>query len=384
MNRLVAVVMALFALAIPAVAQQQVVSITYIDRDGDPFYVPTEGYGGIYRIPRGSPISGAELAIKDAKILQRSENVRFNLIRRTLTEGQTVQMALKDVMAQDSAVAAIVDLPLAEVEEAAKVGTIPMFNIRHRETGLRERTCGSKLFHAMPSEAMLQDGLVQYLRTANYDDVLLIEGDSPEDQAMSKAFQTSAKKFGLSIVDIRHFVHGNDPRQRELNNVRLLTGGVDYDIVYVADATREFSRYVPYGTYLPRPVVGTAGLVPHAWHALWERHGGPQLSRRFMRLAGRDMTDEDWAAWVAVRAIIEAWVRKGNSLEDSLLAPDLELELYKGYAGSFRPWSHQLRQGILLATEEAVVGLAPVEGALHQFNVLDTLGLDEPEFVCGQ
>jgi len=43
-----------------------------------------------------------------------------------------------------------------------------------------------------------------------------------------------------------------------------------------------------------------------------------------------------------------------------------------------------LRQAILLATEEAVVGLAPVEGALHQYNVLDTLGLDQPEFVCNR
>jgi len=26
--------------------------------------------------------------------------------------------------------------------------------------------------------------------------------------------------------------------------------------------------------------------------------------------------------------------------------------------------------------------MAPVEGVLHQTNILDTLGLDEPEFTC--
>jgi ABC transporter substrate binding protein (PQQ-dependent alcohol dehydrogenase system) len=60
----------------------------------------------------------------------------------------------------------------------------------------------------------------------------------------------------------------------------------------------------------------------------------------------------------------------------------LRLELYKGAAGSFRPWSRQLRQPILLGTHDAVLAVAPVEGALHQKNDLDTLGPDEPEFRC--
>jgi hypothetical protein len=60
----------------------------------------------------------------------------------------------------------------------------------------------------------------------------------------------------------------------------------------------------------------------------------------------------------------------------------LTLELYKGFPGSFRLWNRQLRQAILLATPNSVVGLAPVEGALHKDNNLDTLGLDAPEFHC--
>ena len=381
-TKLLSGLLVLLALAPPASAQEQNVSIAFIDRAGDPFYAPSEGYGGIYRVDRGSVIAGAELAIKDAKILERAENVKFTLVHRTLEAGETVEASLLELAKSGAPVAAILDLPLDEVEAASHGASLPLFNIRHRDVGLRQRTCNTRLFHTIPSDAMLQDGLVQYLRAANYNDVLVIEGDSPADQAISKAFQASAKKFGLDVAEVRQFVHGNDPRQRDLNNPRLLTGGADYGVVFVADASREFGRYLPYETYLPRPVVGTAGLVPHAWHPLWERHGGPQLSRRFYRLAKRDMTDEDWAAWAAVRSVIEAWIRKGDSLEASLLAPDLELELYKAYAGSFRPWNHQLRQGILLATEEAVIGLAPVEGALHQFDVLDTLGQDEPEFVC--
>ena len=49
---------------------------------------------------------------------------------------------------------------------------------------------------------------------------------------------------------------------------------------------------------------------------------------------------------------------------------------------SVRPWDHQLRQAMLLATPNAVIASAPVEGFLHQINALDTLGDDEPETPC--
>jgi ABC transporter substrate binding protein (PQQ-dependent alcohol dehydrogenase system) len=99
------------------------------------------------------------------------------------------------------------------------------------------------------------------------------------------------------------------------------------------------------------------------------------------------MRDEQWATWVAVRAIVDATVRNRKTpirpLVERLLSSDLTVELYKGFPGSFRPWNRQLRQPILLATTNAVVGLAPVEGVLHQNNTLDSLGLDVSEFRCG-
>jgi ABC transporter substrate binding protein (PQQ-dependent alcohol dehydrogenase system) len=54
----------------------------------------------------------------------------------------------------------------------------------------------------------------------------------------------------------------------------------------------------------------------------------------------------------------------------------------KGLGMSVRSWDHQLRQAILLAAPYAVVADAPVEGFLHQTNVLDTLGDDEPQSPC--
>jgi len=130
--------------------------------------------------------------------------------------------------------------------------------------------------------------------------------------------------------------------------------------------------------------VGASGLTPSAWHPYFERQGAPQLNRRFERAAKRPMSDLDWSAWAAVRAVVEAEVRMkpGADLGAALLDPALTLELYKGNPGSFRPWSRQLRQPILLGSPTTVAAVAPVEGMLHRTNTLDTLGLDEPEFHC--
>ncbi len=51
-------------------------------------------------------------------------------------------------------------------------------------------------------------------------------------------------------------------------------------------------------------------------------------------------------------------------------------------SGVFWLWSGQLRQPILLATRDAVIGRAPIEGFLHPTNNLDTLGLDEALSPC--
>ena len=45
-----------------------------------------------------------------------------------------------------------------------------------------------------------------------------------------------------------------------------------------------------------------------AWHWAWPRHGAPQLTGRFEKQAKRHMGSADWAAWIAVKAVVEAVV----------------------------------------------------------------------------
>ena len=200
------------------------------------------------------------------------------------------------------------------------------------------------------------------------------------------------QRYGVRLSDTKWFVATNDPRQRELNDVRLLTQGTGYDVVLVVDITDEIGRGFTYRTVLPRPVVGSTGLTPSSWFWALERFGAPQLEQRFERLVdGRGrMDDAEYGAWLAVRAVIEAHAQAYardrstdfNAVVSRLRSPDFKLDIYKGVPASFRPWDNQLRQPVLLHTGDAVIATAPIEGFLHASDNLDTLGTDRSQSRC--
>jgi ABC transporter substrate binding protein (PQQ-dependent alcohol dehydrogenase system) len=242
------------------------------------------------------------------------------------------------------------------------------------------------MLHIAPSQSMLMDALTQYLITQKWRKMLVLQGPRSQDKDLVEALQRAKKRFGLKIVDIRPFKLGRDPRQRSRNNIALLTSGKDYDVVFVADSDGEFARAVPYQVQKPRPVVGSAGMVPDWWHWAWERHGAPQLNKRFYRKANRRMTGYDWTAWMAVKVIVEAVQRTKTTdfgaISEFIRSEDIVLDGFKGYRLNFRAWNNQLRQPIFVTTTNWVVGRAPLDGFLHQTNNLDTLGFDERETKC--
>lgn len=379
----------LLALALPAWAMAATrLAVGYVAQADDPFYAEVRSYPGLHLEQRYRPLDGAKLALRESAVLVRRLGLELALDEITLAAGADATRAIADAAAAGTAVF-ILDLPLEAMVAAAEAlegERVLLFNVRHPDSALRAERCPAALFHTVPSLDMRTDALAQHLRARGWDRALVLQGPAAGDVALAAAFQGSARKFGLRIVDVRPFVLGNDPRQREQSNVRLLTGGVDYDVVFVADGSGEVSRFVPYDTYLPRPVVGSTGLVPTGWHWAYERHGAPQLNQRFERLAGRRMGEMDWAAWAAVRVVIEAVARTGASdaltLRAFLLSDALTFDTYKGAPGSFRPWNRQLRQPMLLATADAVIARPPLPEFLHATNTLDTLGVDEPESRC--
>jgi len=374
--------------AIPALAAKEVVSFAYLQRVNDPAYERHRAYTGLVLRDRAPPLDGAKTALRESRVLGRSIGVKFELRETALGEADDAVAAIENLAAEGTRIF-LLDLPLADVKRAAQSlagRDLLLFNIRHGADELRGEACSPVLFHTIASDAMLMDGLAQFLFKKNWTDVLILEGEQEADLIASAAFQQSARKFGLNVVDVRPFVLSNDPRVRDETNIPLLTGDADYDVVFLADSLGEFGRYVPYQTYDPRPVVGSEGLVSSAWHWAWERHGAPQLNQRFDRIAKRPMKDTDYAAWAAVKSVVEAMVRTESRdiavLRAYLTNDAFTLDTYKGAPGNFRSWDNQLRQAVLLHTHNAVIARAPLDGFLHQTNNLDTLGRDRPESAC--
>jgi ABC transporter substrate binding protein (PQQ-dependent alcohol dehydrogenase system) len=374
------------AVAAPAAAQDSTVSILYLARDGDQTYEDRREYAGLGLPPPVPPINGARVAIAEAKILGRALKLRIKLEERRLGEGEDAVTAV----AAAGPRAVLLDLPLAEVEAvSAALGDrddLLLFNIRHPDDALRAERCAANLLHTIPSRSMTADAMAQFLAARGWGEVLLLAGPDPASLADAEAFAAAAEKFGLDIVETRPFELTNDPRRREFSNLSLLTGGVNYDVVYVADAVGEFARFVPYATYAPRPVVGSAGLRALAWHWSLERSGAPQLNQRFARRSDVEMSPQDWAAWAAVRTVVEAITKSGATdmpqLHAFIESADFALDLYKGLPGSYRPWDGQLRQQVVLAARDATIAVAPMPQFLHEINVLDTLGADRLEAAC--
>lgn len=237
---------------------------------------------------------------------------------------------------------------------------------------------------------MLTDALAQFLSVKHWARLFLILGPTPQDRLYAEAFRGSAKKFGLKIAAEKPWTFGALARARGDNiteaDALILTQGVSYDIMVVADEAGDFGDYISYRTWDPKLVAGTQGLIAASWHPTQYAWGAEQLQDRFLRLAKRHMRPIDYQAWMAVRALGEAVVHVNSAdpraLTAYMLGPDFDFAAFKGVAVSFRPWDRQLRQPLLLAQPASLVAVAPQPGFLHQRTPLDTLGVDEPETEC--
>lgn len=335
------------------------------------------------------PIAGAELGLKDIKPFQRMSKVKFNLVKKRIKNNEDSAEVIYKHILENNIKFILLDFPASELLKITNKIielNITSINVSSKNNELRSSKCNKNLFHTIPSERMLSDSLAQYLSEKKWRKILVLTGPLEIDKLKSNSFIESAKQFGLKIIDNRNFVLGNDPRAREQNDLDFLTGSAKYDAVYIADTLKEFSYRVPFATHNPAIVIGSSGLIPRAWHWSYLRHGAPQVHGRFERMHKRRMTEEDWAAWVAMRAIAEAIVRfKDNenfSFNEVFINKEFKLDGSKGPVLNFRSWNRQLRQPIMLSTENWVTSIAPLSSFVHRENNLDTIGMDNKTSKC--
>jgi ABC transporter substrate binding protein (PQQ-dependent alcohol dehydrogenase system) len=370
---------------------RQTVTIGFVEIDGDPRYEPVTGSDRIVLKTREHPFVGAQIGIDEAAALVRVLNTEFKLERIAVKSAAEVASAVTTAAEERKIGFFLIDTPaeaFRPLAAAVKGRDVLLFNVSADADTLRRDLCAREFVHVIPSLAMRMDALVQYLVSRKWRDILVFEGPAPADAEAVKAFTRSAPKFGARIVADQRFKPGTDPREREQNDPLLLSAiNRDYDAVFVADEAFDFARQVPYRTVRPRPVIGSIDLEPVAWHWTWDHNGAPQVNSRFDRKSGgRHMESADWAAWVAVKMVVQSVLRTRSTdfkkQRDFILAADTGFDGDKGLPVAVRPWDHQVRQAVLLAAPYEVIASAPLEGFLHRVNELDTLGDDEPETPC--
>ncbi len=344
--------------------------------------------------PSDQGIQGARLGVADDATTGRFTNQSYRFQEVLQGDEASVLQAFKGAVAAGKRLF-VTDLPAALL---LKVADLPeakdslLIDAADPDDALRGVDCRANVLHVLPSRSMLADALMQYLVVKNWRRVMLVVGRDPSDQLYADAVRRSAKKFQIRIAADRPWTFNPAAQQADTGHFEIntevakLTQGTSYDVLVAADEADAFGDDLSYRTTDPRPVAGTQGLVPSAWARPFDEYGATQLQVRFFRQAHRWMTDLDYGAWLAARAIGEAATRAASAdpkaIESYMRGKDFELAGFKGAPMSFRPWDGQLRQPVLLADARSLVSISPQPGFLHQFNELDTLGIDQPETQC--
>jgi len=345
--------------------------------------------------PADEGVAGASLAIGDNNTTGSFLGQKFTLDVAQLGITGDIGSAF-DGMVSKGARYILADLPAAQllpIADAARARGILVFNVGAPDDRLREDDCRANVFHITPTRSMLADGLAQYLIWKQWRRWVLVFGSHAADGLFADALRRAASRFGGKIIAEKQFIDTGTARRTDSGVVQIqrqipvFTQDLpDHDVLLVADESEVFGTYLPFRTWIARPVAGTAGLVPSAWHPASEQWGGTQIQNRFVKAAGRRMLAKDMAAWIAVRIVGEAATRT-RSADDAAIAgfirsDDFSIAAFMGQKLTFRKWNWQLRQPIFLGDGRNVVSTSPQDGFLHQFSQLDTLGIDQPETRC--
>ena len=339
-------------------------------------------------------VAGARLAIEDNNNTGKFLNQQFTLEEVRLKEDDDVTKAAVALADRNGFI--IADLAADALLKAADAlrdrGTV-LLNTGSIDDRLREQDCRANVIHVAPTRSMLADALAQYLVWKQWKRWLLVAGSHEPDKLYAEALRRAATRFGAKIVQERTFEDTGGARRTD-SGVTLIQRQIPvftqqapaYDVLVAADESEVFASYLPYRTWDPRPVAGSAGLVPTSWDAAHDQWGAIQMQSRFFKLNSRRMTALDMQAWTAARMIGEAASRTNSgdpkAVFDFLKRPDFSVAAFKGQRLTLRDWNLQLRQPVLLVDGRMVVSVSPQEGFLHQVSELDTLGTDRPETKC--
>jgi ABC transporter substrate binding protein (PQQ-dependent alcohol dehydrogenase system) len=377
--------------AVNEASQTLEVNVVYIGKA----YPESQPLSLMQTIPKDNGVAGAQLGAQEINTTGKFLGKQYKLDIVTLSADDNVVAKARQMLAQKPSmiVADLNAFDLLSVADLPEAANAIILDAKTIDDNLRQESCRRNVFHLLPDRAMRTDALAQFLIFKRWPRWFLLKGASDGDEAFAADMRASAAKFGGKIVQERKYNYDLGARRVDTGFQQIQTqmplatqGAPSYDVLVVADEDDRFGDYLPYNTYDARPVAGTQGLVATAWHPSFQEYSALQMQHRFKLFAHRDMTERDYAGWLALRIVGEAIIRSGkvetSDLRAFMRSKRFEVAGFKGEGLTFRPWDQQLRQPVLLAQALMVTSMSPQEGFLHQKFLTDTLGFDEPETKC--
>ncbi len=258
--------------------------------------------------PEDLGLKGAQVAIVDSNKSAKFLNQSFELIEKVSYDENELISAFEEFIKNKNSyvVLNVEDSLLEKIRENPLSKESLLINASSQSTHLRSQICDKNLLHTIASNAMLYDGLMQFLVKRDFKDIFLITGTNPKDALISQDIKRAAKKFGANIIKEKIWENNTDIRRKASDEFPSFTQAKDYDVVLLADYFGDFGESIYFNTWLPRPVAGTQGLTPVTWSKVIEANGAAQMQSRFEKFASRWMQSRDYSNWVAIRTIITA------------------------------------------------------------------------------
>lgn len=333
---------------------------------------PTDGpMGAMGRAALRGARLGAQDAGRAARLLDRS----FELLEETAeTPDEAVRGAERLV---DRGAAAVVggvgDEACAVLMEAADRLGVPFLNVGSDADRFRGEACSPSTFHVQASETMYLDATVHWLvRRARQGLVNFIgqrqelwrwhvvyEGTSQgrrlHDRARATLERAGGELLGSTEIDpeqgdpagaLREALAGDPWAVLGIVKGERLRGLLEAhrEDGSTADVALPFADALRY-----EDGVSPAAFWPSLWHSGLFRYGARELNNRYREAFDRPMGPQGWANWTAVKLLGDLLVspprEEGRGLVERL-EEEVAFDGYKGPPLSFRPWNHQMGQGM--------------------------------------
>ena len=338
--------------------------------------------------PEDLGLKGAQVAIVDSNKSAKFLNQNFELIEKISYDENELISAFEEFIKNKNSyvVLNVEDSLLEKIRNNPLSKQSLLINASSQSTHLRSQICDKNLLHTIASNAMLYDGLVQFLVKRDFKDIFLISGNNPKDILIKEDIKRAAKKFGANIIKEKIWENNTDIRRKAADEFPSFTQAKDYDVILLADYFGDFGESMYFNTWLPRPVAGTQGLTPVNWSKVIEANGAAQMQSRFEKFSSRWMQSRDYSNWVAIRTIITAISSTKtadlNTNIEYIYSDKFDIAAYLGRKLSFRDYNGQLRMPISLVQPRALISISPQDGFLHPITDLDTLGIAPFEMGC--